>query len=191
VTPTQTLRRDDLLAVGTWKPAWIGPPGDEPFGQWRQTALVCDPSGHVLSLSQHQIDDAGKVTPSLLCPNGCGWHEWLLLDGWDPRARPNRGRADPAPPAVLLDIAKRRALTGDIVAKGFLELRDALAFIADIAGHRDVLLLQRGVGGPPEALARLVDEIAGYAREPADAARRYRVLAADRPKVEEAKEPSV
>jgi hypothetical protein len=52
------------------------------------TAACCCPRCLcVFSLPNHKIDAAGKVTPSVVCPHsGCGFHEFVTLDGWTPPA---------------------------------------------------------------------------------------------------------
>ncbi len=35
------------------------------------------------AISGHAIDDAGVVTPSVVCPiEGCKWHVQIVLEGW-------------------------------------------------------------------------------------------------------------
>lgn len=34
------------------------------------------------SISDHEIDANGKVTPSIVCPDECGWHVQATLEGW-------------------------------------------------------------------------------------------------------------
>ena len=47
------------------------------------TARVsCAKYGAMASLADHSIDAEGKVTPSLVCPDECGWHVDVVLDGW-------------------------------------------------------------------------------------------------------------
>jgi hypothetical protein len=36
-----------------------------------------------ISAPTHQIDPAGKVTPSVVCPHRCGFHTHMTLVGWD------------------------------------------------------------------------------------------------------------
>lgn len=64
---------------------------DIPKGRWQRgstgnekTALIsCPTCGNVSSLSQHTIDDLGRVTPSLMCPHGtCDFHDFVHLVGW-------------------------------------------------------------------------------------------------------------
>lgn len=51
----------------------------------RKSAMVTCGNAHIASLADHDIGLGGYVTPSLVCPEeGCGWHEWVRLDGWDP-----------------------------------------------------------------------------------------------------------
>lgn len=72
-----TIKRDKKLAPRTWNG------GVRPDGTL--TASVCCPNGHISSLSDHTIDDKGKVHPSLICPwPGCDFHEDVKLDGWNP-----------------------------------------------------------------------------------------------------------
>lgn len=68
----------------------------EPFldrGVWKggtidsvHTATVsCPDCGRGASLSDHEIAVDGKVSPSLVCPHdGCGFHEFVQLEGWKP-----------------------------------------------------------------------------------------------------------
>lgn len=48
------------------------------------TARVCCPNCNTpASLSNHRINDSGKVTPSVVCPTAhCNWHVVVVLDGW-------------------------------------------------------------------------------------------------------------
>lgn len=51
----------------------------------KRTALVsCPECGKVASLSGHTIAANGDVTPSLICPFDCGFHEYVTLEGWTP-----------------------------------------------------------------------------------------------------------
>lgn len=43
-------------------------------------------NGHTCTLTEHEIADDGTVTPSLVCPyEGCTWHEFVKLEGWQVR----------------------------------------------------------------------------------------------------------
>ncbi|GAH46113.1 unnamed protein product, partial [marine sediment metagenome] len=42
----------------------------------------CGGCGQLASLDDHEIDQYGKVTPSVVCPygdEGCGWHVYVKL----------------------------------------------------------------------------------------------------------------
>lgn len=71
------------------------PEGDLPF-TWRiyrynGTVLDCSPvivdqNCHYLSIHKHTILDDGTVQPSVGCPvQGCGFHEFIKLEGWNGR----------------------------------------------------------------------------------------------------------
>jgi hypothetical protein len=48
----------------------------------RNATLTCR-NGHTCALTQHTIAPDGTVSPSLVCPElGCGFHEWVRLEGW-------------------------------------------------------------------------------------------------------------
>lgn len=58
---------------------------------WMQTtdgnvAIACG-QGHIAFLDPaHQIADDGSITPSLGCPEeGCDWHVFGRLEGWEAR----------------------------------------------------------------------------------------------------------
>lgn len=63
---------------GKWRPATIQETG-------KKTATVSCPScGKTASLSGHEIDPQGVVTPSLGCPyDSCDFHAWVTLEGWE------------------------------------------------------------------------------------------------------------
>ena len=52
----------------------------------KPSALVsCPTCEETVSLSGHFIFYDGKVTPSLVCPHeNCGFHDWIVLEGWKP-----------------------------------------------------------------------------------------------------------
>lgn len=63
-----------------------GKPREEP-GKWAhmaRTAVVsCPDCGVVGNLSAHSITKDGVVSPSLVCPVACGYHESnVILKGW-------------------------------------------------------------------------------------------------------------
>jgi len=50
----------------------------------RKTAVVaCPKCGKISSLAGHEIDEIGRVTPSLMCPHDkCEFHDFVQLIGW-------------------------------------------------------------------------------------------------------------
>lgn len=49
------------------------------------TAGVTCENGHEGLISDHAIAEDGTVSPSVVCTEeGCGWHEYIRLDGWAP-----------------------------------------------------------------------------------------------------------
>ena len=49
-------------------------------------------NGHGLTLRSHAIDAMGVVSPSVVCPiQGCSFHEFVELDGWNFGSLPKRG----------------------------------------------------------------------------------------------------
>jgi len=50
----------------------------------RTANLSCPNCGRVASLSDHAIHTDGTVNPSVVCPYGCGFHEYIRLDKWNP-----------------------------------------------------------------------------------------------------------
>lgn len=76
---TRLQKSDDtwLKTPGTWRGAIAG--------DVRTATASCPKCGKVASLSGHTIDDAGQVTPSLVCPYlDCDFHEYIQLEGWTP-----------------------------------------------------------------------------------------------------------
>lgn len=73
--------QDEALSPGTWNKWFI-----------RETGLYavmfkCT-NGHIGTLMDHQITNDGTVSPSVVCPkDGCGYHEWIKLEGWTPVPR--------------------------------------------------------------------------------------------------------
>lgn len=65
---------DDVVVVGA--------PNGAGWWMWGNVVLIRCVRGHVCWLP-HVIDFAGNCSPSLMCPvPGCGWHEFVRLDGW-------------------------------------------------------------------------------------------------------------
>jgi len=50
----------------------------------RWTANFTCPNGHAGYLGDHTIAPDGTVSPSVVCPvEGCGFHDFIRLAGWD------------------------------------------------------------------------------------------------------------
>ena len=60
------------------------------YHQAGSKAYVTCPKGHIMFL-KHDIDDNGKVTPSIGCPKAynnsgdCDWHVFAILKDWKPK----------------------------------------------------------------------------------------------------------
>jgi len=56
-------------------------------GEWfknKTLFLGCPICLKLISIGDtHLIDNKGKVTPSIICPHGCGWHTFITLDGYE------------------------------------------------------------------------------------------------------------
>jgi len=60
---------------GTWKGL------ETPVG--RKASFTCPQCKQTSALIAHDIDDEGKVQPSLVCPSkACTFHEFVQLEGW-------------------------------------------------------------------------------------------------------------
>ena len=63
-----------------------------PKGTWLRVVLDgqatarigCPTCGECPALGDHEIAPDGTVTPSAVCPTGCGFHEHVKLEGWEP-----------------------------------------------------------------------------------------------------------
>jgi len=66
------LKRDANLGPGTWTTDNQG-----------KAIVACGGCGKCAGL-QHVIEPSGEVNPSLECPHGCGWHVFVILEGWRP-----------------------------------------------------------------------------------------------------------
>lgn len=44
--------------------------------------MSCPECGKTAVLSGHEIDKDGKVSPSVICPHACKFHEHVQLVGW-------------------------------------------------------------------------------------------------------------
>lgn len=61
-----------------------GPAGPLTWWPMGKMAQVMCPHGHAITLSEkvHTIRDTGEVTPSLVCCDGCTFHDFIRLEGW-------------------------------------------------------------------------------------------------------------
>lgn len=76
-TLVASLRRDGVMERGEWRGTGPGAPGS------KRSAMVCCPGcGKIASLTDHAIDPDGTVTPSLVCPFECGFHDLVRLLDW-------------------------------------------------------------------------------------------------------------
>lgn len=53
-----------------------------PGGGVNFTCPICKCSFGLRPSSVHTILDNGEITPSVICPNGCGFHTWMTLKDW-------------------------------------------------------------------------------------------------------------
>lgn len=68
-----TLKHDPELATkGTWR------------GFMRTAVVSCPGCGQEAPIKEHHIFYDGTVTPSLVCPFDCGFHDWITLENWKP-----------------------------------------------------------------------------------------------------------
>jgi hypothetical protein len=77
------LPKGDWDHKGTWHPSIARPALGPPI----VNAIICCPTcGRDAALSRHSIAADGTVTPSCVCPEGCGFHDHVKLVDWDPNA---------------------------------------------------------------------------------------------------------
>ncbi len=56
-------------------------------GPRRSATVRCPKCETRQTLTEHEIGDDGRVTPSLQCASeGCDYHVMATLEGWEPRA---------------------------------------------------------------------------------------------------------
>lgn len=75
-----TRGTDRFAGPGEWKPLWD-------HGKWSATVGCpqCKEGGTLLG---HSVDEAGRVTPSVVCPTqfvecpNCNFHVMAILNGW-------------------------------------------------------------------------------------------------------------
>jgi predicted RNA-binding Zn-ribbon protein involved in translation (DUF1610 family) len=74
---TKEYPQHDEYEPGTWK--GLKTPGD------RSASFTCPVCGQTAVLTDHAINEAGDVWPSVVCPGiNCGFHEYVTLIGWTP-----------------------------------------------------------------------------------------------------------
>ena len=64
---------------------------EQPIETWRLSKdldgifypTIRDSNGDWFGLASHKISETGVITPSVVCPYGCGFHEFIKLIGWD------------------------------------------------------------------------------------------------------------
>lgn len=61
--------------AGTWKPLKTSD------GKTNAT-VACPGCGKTATLESHRIHRDGHVWPSLVCPNNCGFHDFVYLKDW-------------------------------------------------------------------------------------------------------------
>ena len=70
------------------------PPYSRPKGTWKEfhideeklsASFACPGCGVVGTLEDHIIHPNGIVEPSVDCPEGCGFHDMVILEGWHGR----------------------------------------------------------------------------------------------------------
>lgn len=61
---------------GTWRPLTLDI-------RRRTAVLFCPDCGRRGTLEDHVIEDDGRVSPSVVCPNDCGFHDFVTLAGWE------------------------------------------------------------------------------------------------------------
>lgn len=61
-------------------------------GSWKEVRLyngglsaifTCPACGVSGDLSDHIINALGEVSPSVVCPEECGFHDFIVLEGWN------------------------------------------------------------------------------------------------------------
>jgi hypothetical protein len=71
---------DSGWVKGCWRP-WKSPRFPGPV--FKDTiAFPCGGCDRLMCLPNHTISDEGRISPSVVCPHGCGWHVFLLLKDW-------------------------------------------------------------------------------------------------------------
>lgn len=53
--------------------------GKEPGMAFQFCCPICK---SIFGVAAHQVGKDGKVTPSIVCPNCCGFHSWVTFNDW-------------------------------------------------------------------------------------------------------------
>lgn len=75
-----TLTRSDDPRGAASKGEWL--PITHPVSGKKSAVVCCPGCGKPGSLMDHQIAADGTVSPSLICPRECGFHDTVKLGGW-------------------------------------------------------------------------------------------------------------
>lgn len=71
----------ELAAPGEYRVAWY--PGKREDATKKTARMTCPDCGRGVSLSDHDIDTAGVVSPSVVCPHpGCEFRDRVALACW-------------------------------------------------------------------------------------------------------------
>ena len=75
------------LIPGCWREiALDGKPGDPPD----TIKFACPNCGVEAYLDEHDVDDDGNVSPSVICPKECGFHDTVILKNFGEPDAPGR-----------------------------------------------------------------------------------------------------
>lgn len=55
--------------------------GEQPTGAFQFCCPVCK---QIFGMAAHNVDNNGKVDPSIICPGGCGFHAWVTFKDYSP-----------------------------------------------------------------------------------------------------------
>lgn len=76
LTLTKAGDKDGVIDKGEWR-------GGRCEDGHRTATVACPRCGRIASLSNHTIFSDGAVSPSLVCPRDCGFHEFVQLADWE------------------------------------------------------------------------------------------------------------
>ena len=83
-TQLQVIKNMDMLRSENYPPA----PGNYQGSKAENIQLCCPICrgnfGLGIGKGPHSLnEETGVITPSMVCPYGCGWHTHITLDGWE------------------------------------------------------------------------------------------------------------